>query len=98
MREIRNFEIEYDEPAVCWRVARPTHLKVTRGLLWLTVEGEARDHWLAAGEAIELQPGMRVWGSAGAAGGVHLALAFTREFAGARIGAVARFVRTLAVA
>lgn len=77
MREIRHFEMEYGEPAVCWRAARPLSLKVTAGTLWLTIEGEPWDHWLAAGESFELPPGARAWGSA-SADGAQLALAMTR--------------------
>ena len=52
MREVRIFEMEHDEPAAAWRVARPSIFKVISGEIWLTVEGEA---WgsLAGNRAID---------------------------------------------
>ncbi|HEV3424662.1 MAG TPA: DUF2917 domain-containing protein [Paraburkholderia sp.] len=75
MREIRTFELEHGEPATAWRVTRPLVLKVMAGQLWLTVEGDAEDYWLAAGETFELARGAVAWISAGQ-GGARLALAF----------------------
>jgi quercetin dioxygenase-like cupin family protein len=68
MREVRVFELEHDEPVTAWRVARPSIFKVMRGNVWLTVEGEHPDYWLAAGESIELARGSVAWISAGEAG------------------------------
>jgi len=53
MREIRTFELEHGEPASAWRVAQPLAVNVLAGELWLTVEGDADDYWLAAGESFE---------------------------------------------
>ncbi|MFT7722793.1 MAG: DUF2917 domain-containing protein [Roseateles sp.] len=35
----------------------PRRLAVTQGLLWVTVRGDAGDHWLRAGEGLTLPPG-----------------------------------------
>jgi len=59
MREIRTFELEHGEPATAWRVAQPLNLKVTTGEVWLTLEGDAEDYWLAADESFELPRGAR---------------------------------------
>ena len=68
MREVRVFELEHGEPVTAWRVARPSIFKVVGGNVWLTVEGDHEDHWLAAGQSIELARGSVAWISAGEAG------------------------------
>ncbi|WGS49184.1 DUF2917 domain-containing protein [Paraburkholderia sp. D15] len=68
MREVRIFELEQGEPVAAWRVARPSIFKVISGEIWLTVEGEATDHWLATGESVELPKRAVAWISAGQAG------------------------------
>ncbi|MBC8751166.1 quercetin dioxygenase-like cupin family protein [Paraburkholderia sp. WC7.3g] len=68
MREMRVFELEHGEPVTAWRIARPAIFKVVSGNVWLTVEGHHEDHWLAAGESIELARGSVAWVSAGQAG------------------------------
>jgi quercetin dioxygenase-like cupin family protein len=73
MREIRTFELEHGEPASAWRIAQPLSVNVLSGELWLTVEGDAEDYWLAAGESFELKRGAVAWMSAGA-NGVRLSL------------------------
>jgi quercetin dioxygenase-like cupin family protein len=78
MREVRIFELEHGEPAAAWRVARPAIFKVISGEIWLTVEGEHDDHWLATGESIELARGSVAWISAGA-DGARFALASGSE-------------------
>ncbi|CAG4890241.1 DUF2917 domain-containing protein [Paraburkholderia saeva] len=65
MREIRTFELEHDEPAAAWRVAEPLILKVMAGQVWLTIDGDPEDYWLAAGDTFELPRGARAWVSAG---------------------------------
>jgi quercetin dioxygenase-like cupin family protein len=65
MREIRTFELEHGEPATAWRVAQPLVLDVMAGEVWLTVEGDAEDYWLAAGESFELPKGALAWLSGG---------------------------------
>jgi quercetin dioxygenase-like cupin family protein len=77
MREIRTFELEHGEPASAWRVAQPLTVDVLSGELWLTVEGDAEDYWLAAGESFELKRGAVAWLSAGA-NGVRLSLSVAR--------------------
>ncbi|MPW16254.1 DUF2917 domain-containing protein [Paraburkholderia sp. CNPSo 3157] len=73
MREIRTFELEHGEPASAWRVAQPLAVNVLAGELWLTVEGDAEDYWLAPGESFELKRGAVAWLSAGREG-VRLSL------------------------
>ena len=68
MREVRIFDMEHDEPAAAWRVARPSTFKAISGEIWLTVEGDHHDHWLATGQSIELPRGAVAWVSAGRAG------------------------------
>jgi quercetin dioxygenase-like cupin family protein len=68
MREIRTFELEHGEPASAWRIAQPLAVNVLAGELWLTVEGDAEDYWLAPGESFELKRGAVAWMSAGRAG------------------------------
>jgi len=68
MREVRIFELEHGEPAAAWRVARPSTFKVIAGEIWLTVEGDSADYWLATGQSIELPHRAVTWISAGRAG------------------------------
>ncbi|NPT62365.1 DUF2917 domain-containing protein [Paraburkholderia elongata] len=84
MREVRIFEMEHNEPAAAWRVARPSIFKVISGEIWLTVEGENGDHWLATGQSIELPRGAAAWVSAGRAG-ARFALASGSERAATRL-------------
>ena len=65
MREIRTFEMGYDEPATAWRVDRPLVVEVAHGALWLTIEGDAEDYWLAPGQSFLLPAGTRAWMGAG---------------------------------
>ncbi|WP_144148173.1 DUF2917 domain-containing protein [Paraburkholderia sp. BCC1884] len=83
MREVRIFELEHGEPASAWRVARPTIFKVVSGEIWLTVEGDSEDHWLATGESIELPRRAVAWISAGHAG-ARFAMASGSERASVR--------------
>lgn len=82
MREVRIFELEHGEPAAAWRVARPSIFKVISGEIWLTVEGDNEDHWLATGQAIELPRKAVAWVSAGQTG-ARFALASGSERAAA---------------
>jgi hypothetical protein len=61
MREIRTFEMGYDEPATAWCVDRPLVVEVEQGTLWLTIEGDAEDYWLDRGKSFLLPAGMRAW-------------------------------------
>lgn len=83
MREVRIFELEHGEPAAAWRVARPSIFKVISGEIWLTVEGDSEDHWLATGQSIELPRGAVAWVSAGQVG-ARFALASGSERAAPR--------------
>ncbi|GAB6847802.1 DUF2917 domain-containing protein [Paraburkholderia kururiensis] len=75
MREIRTFELEHGEPAAALHAAQPLVLEVRAGQIWLTVEGDAGDYWLAAGESFALPRGARTWVSSGRAG-ARFVLAF----------------------
>ncbi|WP_369679426.1 DUF2917 domain-containing protein [Burkholderia ubonensis] len=68
MRELRLYELDADEPAVCWRQVRRSVLRVTAGEVWLTIEGEPADHWLRPGDRLALGPGAQIWVSAGSRG------------------------------
>lgn len=78
MREVRIFELEHEEPAAAWHVARPSTFKVISGEIWLTVEGDSEDYWLATGESIELPRRAVAWISAGR-DGARFALASGSE-------------------
>ncbi|CAH2783270.1 MAG: FIG00453813: hypothetical protein [uncultured Paraburkholderia sp.] len=60
--------MEQGEPTAAWRVARPSVFKVISGEIWLTVEGDSEDYWLAMGQSIDLPSGAVAWVSAGQAG------------------------------
>ncbi|KIG09866.1 DUF2917 domain-containing protein [Caballeronia concitans] len=74
MREIRTFELDRRDAPTRWSSHRPQTLRVQRGQIWMTVEGKADDHWLAAGDAIELTPFSTIWVS-GACDGSRFSLA-----------------------
>lgn len=74
MREIRTFELDRRDAPTRWSSHRPQTLRVLRGQIWMTVEGEADDHWLNAGDAIELKPYSTIWVS-GACEGSRFSLA-----------------------
>ena len=79
MREIRTFEMERDEPAAVWRIAEPSLVTVMAGQLWITVERDAEDYWLRAGESLWLPKGARAWiGAGGASARFTVANAGTR--------------------
>jgi hypothetical protein len=61
MREIRTLEQEPHDAPACWPIDRPHTLKVCRGTVWLTIEGESEDWWLREGETLELAPRSKVW-------------------------------------
>ncbi|MDE1183101.1 DUF2917 domain-containing protein [Paraburkholderia sp.] len=68
MREIRTFELEPREPVSAWRASQPLVLNVMAGQVWLTVDGDAEDYWLDAGESFELPRNALAWVSAGQSG------------------------------
>jgi quercetin dioxygenase-like cupin family protein len=64
MREIRTFELDRRDAPTRWVIDRPQTLRVTRGQVWLTIEGAADDYWLDAGASVELKPYTTIWVSA----------------------------------
>ena len=64
MREIRTFELGHGEPAAAWRVAQPLILQVLTGEVWLTLEGDPEDYWLARGQSFCLPRDAVAWLSA----------------------------------
>jgi quercetin dioxygenase-like cupin family protein len=84
MREVRIFELEHGEPVAAWRIARPSIFKVISGQIWLTIEGDSMDHWLATGQSVELPRGAVAWISAGH-GAARFALASGSEHAARRL-------------
>jgi quercetin dioxygenase-like cupin family protein len=82
MREIRTFELEHGEPAAAWHVTRPLILTAAEGEVWLTLEGDSEDYWLAPGRPFTLPAGARAWVSAGR-NGARFALAFASAGPGA---------------
>jgi len=101
MREVRIYELEQGEPVTAWRVARPSTFKVVSGEIWLTVEGDSEDHWLRAGESIDLPRGSVAWISA-SQNGARFALASGSERAALkptlRVSGLSRLPRWLGVA
>ena len=65
MREIRYFESEYAEASKRLVAVRPLTITARAGLLWVTIDERAGDHWLKPGEAIALAAGDSAWVSAG---------------------------------
>jgi len=65
MREIRTYEMGYDEPATAWRVDRALVVEVAQGALWLTIEGDAEDYWLDPGQSFLLPAGVKAWVGSG---------------------------------
>ena len=65
MREIRYFESEYAEPPARLVAVRPLTITAHAGLLWVTIDERAGDHWLKPGEAIALAAGDSAWVSVG---------------------------------
>ena len=86
MREIRTFDIQYDEPATAWRVARPLVVEVEHGVLWLTIEGDAEDYWLDAGQSVLLPAGAKAWIGSGR-GDVRLTVTSVGSAAALRLNA-----------
>lgn len=61
MREIRTLELNKSDATTCWVINQAKTLRVCEGILWLTIEGDAEDRWLVAGDSIELAAGITVW-------------------------------------
>ncbi|MDR5747944.1 DUF2917 domain-containing protein [Caballeronia sp. LZ029] len=90
MREIRTFELDRRDAPTRWVIDRPQTLRVTRGQVWLTIEGAADDYWLDAGVSVELKPYTTIWVS-GTADSSWFSLASDSTHGGARrLGEIAR--------
>jgi hypothetical protein len=74
MREIRTFELDRQDAPTRWVIDRPQTLHVLHGQIWLTIEGEADDHWLDAGASVELEAFSTIWVS-GAQDAIRFSLA-----------------------
>ncbi len=61
MREIRTYEIDRSDSPKKWYVPACEAVHVTRGVIWITVEGKLVDHWLGAGDSVELDEPAIVW-------------------------------------
>ncbi|CAM2143394.1 DUF2917 domain-containing protein [Pararobbsia alpina] len=100
MDELRTFELDEPHLAQALTLARATTISAVTGPIWVTIEGEADDIWLYAGQRIKVPGGRRVWLS-----GDHDGARFTVQTHGLRFGgdrwvglfgaAVARLTRTL---
>jgi hypothetical protein len=67
MREIRRFELDADL-CIARRVVGDCALEVEAGRVWLTIEHDPADYWLAPGARLSLARGQRIWLSAEAGG------------------------------
>jgi len=61
--EIRHYELD---PGVCvaHRNRSSSRITVAAGTIWLTLDGEAADYWLRAGDSLTIAPKQRIWLSA----------------------------------
>src|ERR1700726_621833 len=69
MREIRIFELDQADVPTRLPIGCPSRVSAMRERLWVTVEGQTDDYWLAEGESLELPPYAVVWISAEHDGG-----------------------------
>lgn len=60
MRQIQHYQFDARHCALFETRSRTT-LVVARGRLWVTIEGERADHWLAAGDTLDVAARQRVW-------------------------------------
>lgn len=74
MQELKDFQLDGSGRPVGWRAGPDQSIVVREGRVWLTVEGEARDVWLAPGDHHALPEGGMVWLS-GEAPGARFTLA-----------------------
>lgn len=68
MRELRTFELDQPGLPVSWRAGYGQTVCAVAGKLWVTVEGNPGDIWLAPGDELALPEGYRVWLSGDGAG------------------------------
>jgi Protein of unknown function (DUF2917) len=61
MREIRIFELDQADLPKRLLIGSPSKVSAMRERLWVTVEGQADDYWLAEGESLELPPHAVAW-------------------------------------
>lgn len=60
MRQIQHYQFDARHCALFETRSRTTFV-VGRGRLWITVEGEDADHWLASGDTLDVAARQRVW-------------------------------------
>jgi hypothetical protein len=65
MRQIQQYELGARQCEL-FETDEKTLITVEHGVLWLTIEGEHADHWMRAGESIEIEAAQRLWISADA--------------------------------
>ncbi|MGI4856044.1 MAG: DUF2917 domain-containing protein [Janthinobacterium lividum] len=63
MRQIQHYQFDAPHCALFETHSRTTFV-VGRGRLWITIEGDGADYWLAAGETLDVAARQRVWLSA----------------------------------
>ncbi|WP_429497422.1 DUF2917 domain-containing protein [Robbsia andropogonis] len=63
MFKIHHFRFS-DDTAIAHTTTARTTLSVTRGVLWVTMEGDATDYWLEAGASLTVPAERRLWLSA----------------------------------
>jgi hypothetical protein len=90
MDELRTFELDEPRIAQALTFGRAATIRAVTGPIWVTVEGEADDVWLEAGQQIKVARGKRVWLSADVDGA-----RFTVRAHRPRVG-VERWTRVLA--
>jgi hypothetical protein len=100
MDELRTFELDEPHLAQALTLARAATISAVTGPIWVTIEGEADDIWLYAGQRVKVPRSRRVWLSAD-----HEGARFTVQTHGRRLGgdrwmgllsaAAARLTRTL---
>ncbi|HTJ95436.1 MAG TPA: DUF2917 domain-containing protein [Pararobbsia sp.] len=100
MDELRTFELDETHIAQALTLGRAATISAVSGPIWVTIEGEADDIWLCAGQRIKVPAGRRVWLSAD-----HEGARFTVQAHGLRLqqdrwaglfaAAIARLTRTL---
>ncbi|MGI4858249.1 MAG: DUF2917 domain-containing protein [Janthinobacterium lividum] len=60
MRQIQHYQFDAHHCALFETRSRTTFV-VSRGCLWITVEGDDADHWLAADATLDVAARRRVW-------------------------------------
>ncbi|MCY0388594.1 DUF2917 domain-containing protein [Robbsia sp. Bb-Pol-6] len=60
MRQIQHYQLDARQCALFETRSRTTFV-LGQGHLWVTIEGESADHWLAAGDSLDVAAGRGVW-------------------------------------